>query len=170
MDDFTKGWSQGMMGQTGGNPSQSVLEAMGRDAARNQWNNNNRQSHGGYSGSGSDSDDLIPVTTVLYQAGQKMRFKKLALSYAITISVIILGAPLAANLPSPFDWVVAPFVWASCLYLFWTVLKTPLYLIAKLGEFIGKLRGKPPEAAATADKQDAHQDKAQDKAQDNKAA
>ena len=138
MDDFLKGWSQGTTGSTNGLPSQSVMEAMGRDAARNQWNNNNHQAQGGYSGSRSASADSIPVTTRLYQAGQKMRFKKLALSYAISIAVIIIGGPLAANLPSPLDWIVAPFVWAATLYLFWTILKTPFYLIAKLGDAMGK--------------------------------
>ena len=148
-DDFLKGWSQGMTGQTNGLPSQSVMEAMGRDAARNQWNNNNSSPRHTSGSRAADDDDTIsvPVTTLLYQAGQKMRFKKLARDYAICLAVIIIGTPLAAHLPSPMDWIIAPFLWAGFIYLFWTMLKTPFYLIAKIGDTLGESKKSPMENA-----------------------
>ncbi len=131
-DDFTKGWSQGMTGQTGGNPSQSVLEAMGRNAARNHWNNNRPQAHGGYAGSGSSTPG-VPLTKILLEAGQKMSLRKLGRDYAVSIAAIVIATPLASYLSGILSWPFVAILWAATIYLFWTMLRTPLCLLAMLG-------------------------------------
>ncbi len=135
-DDFFKGYSQGMTGSTGGNPSQSVLEAMGRDAARNQWNNNNAQT--GHAGGGYGvAHDGIPITTVLYQAGQKMTFKKLARDFAIGSGLIIVSTLANSIMPKSLEWLPAIPYFIGIILAFWVMLRLPVYLIAKIGSLLG---------------------------------
>ena len=138
-DDFFKGYSQGMTGSTGGNPSQSVLEAMGRDAARNQWNGNNNngpQTSGG--GGYGVARDGVPITTVLYEAGQKMQGKKLARDFGIASALVIVSTLLNPILPSFFEWILVIPYFAGIILGFWTFLRLPVFLIAKAGSLISK--------------------------------
>lgn len=137
MNDFLKGYSQGMTGSTNGLPSQSVLEAMGRDAARNQWNNNNAARHGGPSSAG-DGSPGIPLTTVLYEAGRKMRFRKLARDFAVGCAIMVVSVLLNMMLPKALMW--GPFIMnaAGLLIALWALLRLPFYLIAKIGGLLGK--------------------------------
>lgn len=134
MNDFLNGWSQGMTGSSSGQPSQSVLEAMGRDAARNQWNNNNTQQHGG--GGYQVAKGGVPVTTVLYKAGQKMRLKTLARDFGISVGLVLLSALVFKITPRPLDWVAELIAIPGYIWGFWTILRLPFYLIAKVGSLI----------------------------------
>lgn len=139
MNDFLKGYSQGMTGSTNGLPSQSVLEAMGRDAARNQWNNNNAPRHGGSSSAGRGSQgESIPVTTLLYEAGKKMRIKKLARDLAIGFVLSFVSILLDSILPKPMMFVTIIAAIAGWLMTAWALLRLPVYLIAKIGTLLGK--------------------------------
>lgn len=139
MNDFLNGWSQGMTGSTSGLPSQSVMEAMGRDAARNQWNNqNNSQTHSS-GGAQSDGDDVefIPLHTVLYQAGQKMRFKKLARDFALGLAISTITALLSRIFQQDLaSWILGGIGLIGFFFMFWVSIRLPFYLIAKAGDAI----------------------------------
>lgn len=139
MNDFLKGYSQGMTGSTNGLPSQSVLEAMGRDAARNQWNNNNNTPrHGGSSADTDTDEEFIPVTTVLYEAGKKMRIKKLARDLAIGFVLSFVSILLDSILPKPLMFVTIIVAIAGWVMTAWALLRLPVYFVAKIGTLLGK--------------------------------
>jgi hypothetical protein len=139
MNDFLNGWGSGMTGSGGGNPSQSVLEKMGRDAAANHWNNNNNhRPAGGATASGAPSGSGTPVTTLLYQAGKRISGKKLLLHFAIAAGLILLSIFLAAITPRSLDWVAELVAIPSWLLMMWVFVRLPFYGIAKIGSLFEK--------------------------------
>lgn len=145
MDDFFKGYSQGMTGSTGGNPSQSVLEAMGRDAARNQWNGNqiNQQPMGGaYAGSGAPG---IGLHRVLHGAAQKMGFKRILRHFGIGIALMLTSVFLNMILPQSLEWLgYIPGV-PAWIIMMWASLQ---FVVFALGKFFGLFIKKEPESEA----------------------
>lgn len=138
MNDFLKGYSQGMTGSTNGLPSQSVLEAMGRDAARNQWNNTpaQRTQSTGPSGTAGPRDS-IPVTTLLYEAGKKMRLRKLLRDAAISLGLMTVSIVLYKIFPRSLGWAAELPSIAGMLLMSWVFLRTPFYLIGRIGILLG---------------------------------
>lgn len=133
MNDFLNGYSQGVTGSTKGLPSQSVMEAMGRDAARNQSNNTPRPPAQGGKYSSDSAEISIPVTTLIYQAGKKMTFKNLARHFAISVAIIVCLTVLSFLMPKGVQWIFILPLWASTLWMFWTVFRSLAFLIARIG-------------------------------------
>lgn len=127
MDDFLKGYSQGMTGSTNGLPSQSVMEAMGRDAARNQWNNTQQHKTAQGGASSSSDDDLIPVTKVLYEAGQKISVKKLVRHFGIAIALIVTSTIAGIILPHALEWIAIVVGMLGTALFFWTAVRAFLF-------------------------------------------
>ncbi len=138
MDDFHKGWSQGMTGSTNGLPSQSVLEKMGRDAASNHWNNNNQQQAGGYSGSAANSAPGTPITTVLYEAGKNMQGKNLLRHFIIATGLMVLTMVLRMILPVSSWWALEILAIPGFILMAWVFIRLPFYGIARIGSFFEK--------------------------------
>lgn len=133
MDDFFKGYSQGMTGSTGGLPSQSVLEAMGRDAARNQWNNTNTTNTGGQGPHRSAANEnSIPLTTVLYEAGLKITLRKLLIHFGIAVGLSFVSMAMFMLMPRSLNWLADLTGILGYLLLFWVFLRTPFFLISRL--------------------------------------
>ena len=133
MDDFFKGYSQGMTGSTGGLPSQSVLEAMGRDAARNQYNNNNATNAGGHGSHRSASNEnSIPITAVLYEAGLKITLRKLLIHFGIAAGMILISMAMFMLMPRSLNWLADLTGILGHVLLFWVLLRAPFFLISRL--------------------------------------
>jgi len=137
MNDFLKGYSEGMTGTTGGQPSQSVLEAMGRDAARNQWNQprNVNSSHA----PAPPGPPGVPLHTALYEIGQRVSGKRLFIGFAIACALIMSGALLLQILPRAFEPVGPLLSLAGYIYMFYNLVRAVLFGIARVGGlFAGK--------------------------------
>lgn len=145
MDDFFKGYSQGMTGSTGGNPSQSVLEKMGRDAASNQWNGNssNRQTgSGNYAGTGRPG---TPITKIICDVSREMGWRKIVRNFIIGVGLMILSMVVHAIVPRSLEWLGYIPAVPGWLIIMWAILQSAIFL---LGSFFGLFYKKEPESEA----------------------
>lgn len=127
MNDFLKGFSNETFGQNAGQPSQSVLEAMGRDAARQQHNPSTSYSAGGYSYRHSGGgESLFNVIRNARLSGKKI-LRDLAISFGISFVLIILSA-FAIRL----GVITTVLSIVMNVLFFWAVLRGIVFLLSKL--------------------------------------